>query len=111
MGSSRKLLFDSSIRWHELAKNLSRSESIRRQQSGEEDDAWTLAHDFSDLEKSFTTILDELMPKLLDGDLSAAELDDVLLDIGEEFRHIIYHISNSKYFSYLAPQEATKSSL
>jgi len=42
-----------------------------------------------------------LLPKLLNEDLSPEELNEVLLDIGEELRHILYHIKDPRFFGYL----------
>lgn len=37
------------------------------------------------------------MSKKMSGD----EIDELLLDVGEEFRHIIYHIKDPKFYDYL----------
>jgi hypothetical protein len=84
-----------------LTRRLALVASVSRfDQSGEPQSA-TLAHALTDLEKSFREILDRLLPKLLDESLNPDQLDDVLLDIGEELRHVLYHIRDPKYFGYL----------
>ena len=83
-----------------LAKKLSKSKKVNRYNHGEEE-ASTLSHGFSDLEKSFKIFIEELLPKLLKEDISEEEIDEILWDIGDEFRHILYHIKDSKYFGYL----------
>jgi hypothetical protein len=74
----------------------------RYDQPGEPQSA-TMVHAFTDLEKSFQTFLDVLLPKLLDPSATTDQLNDTLSDIGEEFRHILYHIRDVKYFGYLFP--------
>ena len=83
-----------------LAENLSKSKKVTSDDNGTEQEAWTLAHGFSDLEDSFRTFSGELLPKLLNENLSEEEIDEVLWEIGEEFRHILYHIHDNQYFSY-----------
>ena len=60
-----------------------------------------MAHDFLDLEDSFRTFVQEQLPKLRGGNLGPGEVSDLLEEIGEEFRHIVYHIQNSRYYRYL----------
>lgn len=60
-----------------------------------------LVHSFSDLEETFKSLLNEHFPKLLNKNLTEEELDDLLFDVGEEFRHILYHIHTPKYYRYL----------
>ncbi len=69
----------------------------------------TIAHALSDLEDSFCVVVKELLPKLLDETKSAEELDELLLDVGEELRHILYHIKDTRYFGYLSENVATNS--
>ena len=84
-----------------LAEKLSKSEKVNRYNHGKEKEAWTLSNGFSDLEKSFKVFIEELLPQLLREDISEEEIDEALWDIGDEFRHILYHIKDSKYFGYL----------
>ena len=84
-----------------LADLLSNCPEVTKYDQGEEQEAGVLAHSFGDLEDSFRTFLNEQLPKLIDEHTSPAELYDVLLEIGEEFRHILYHIGDSKFYRYL----------
>ena len=65
------------------------------------EDAWELAHTFSDLEESFSKCLDEYFARFQQKDLDASEVKDLLLDIGEELRHILYHIETPAFYAYL----------
>lgn len=84
-----------------LAERLNRCEQVTRYDTTTEKQAWTLAHSFLDLAESFRAFLDEQLPKLRDKSLSCAEIDDVLTEIGEEFRHILWHIRDAEYYAYL----------
>jgi hypothetical protein len=84
-----------------LAERLSQCPEVTKYDQGEEKEAGVLAHSFGDLEESFRTFLNEQLPRLMDEQATAAELCDVLLEIGEEFRHILYHIHDPKFYQYL----------
>ena len=81
-----------------LAAVLSRCTDVTRH---EPDGEWDLAHALLDLEQSFMRFTEELLPKLEKTNLSSDEICDVLHTIGEEFRHVLYHIGDSTYFGYL----------
>lgn len=66
----------------------------------DESEAGRLAHSLSDLERSFNEVLLGLLPALLRAD-GEELVYNVLLDIGEELRHILYHINDPKFFGYL----------
>jgi hypothetical protein len=89
-----------------LAERLSRCSEVTRYDAGEHKEAWALAGSFADLEGSFRVLLDEQLPKLAQGNLPPSEMYDLLLDIGEEFRHILYHIlEQQKFYRYLVPED------
>ena len=67
------------------------------------DEAGTLVHAFSDLEESLRVFLDEQLPKLTDPAVQGEQLEDLLLDIREEFRHILYHIHDPEFFRAVEP--------
>ena len=54
-----------------------------------EEESGTLVHAFWDLEESFRSFLDEQLPKLADPSVEGEQLQDLLLDIEQEFRHIL----------------------
>lgn len=91
-----------------LAERLNRCEQVSRYDTRAERQASKLAYDFLDLAESFRTFLNEQLPRLLDESVSCAELDDVLGDIGEEFRHILWHIHNAEFYAYLRDQAPLK---
>lgn len=63
----------------------------------------TLTHAFVDLEESFRKFLDMYFPRLVDPVVSGAELDTLLTEIEEEFRHILYHLHDPQSFRLLEP--------
>lgn len=67
------------------------------------EDASTLVHAFSDLEESLRLFLDKQLPKLVDPAVKGEELEDLLLDIREEFRHVLYHLHDPVFFRAMEP--------
>ncbi len=90
-------------RRQKLAGILNQCPQVTRHDTAEEKEAWTLAHAFLDLEQSFERFSHELLPKLEGDGLSPDDISDALHAIGEEFRHILYHIGDPKTFDYLPP--------
>src|SRR5579862_6496529 len=91
-------------RLSKLAAKLAQCPAVTKDDTANESQAWTMAHAFTDLETSFQVFIDEQIPKLLEENLTPQEIHDLLLDIGEEFRHIIYHINDPQlYKRLLAP--------
>jgi hypothetical protein len=86
-----------------LAERLSKVPQVTRFSEDANEEAWGLADAFADIEGSMRIFLEVQLPKLTQNELSPAEAFDVLLDIAEEFRHILYHIHDQKFFDYLEP--------
>ncbi len=63
----------------------------------------TLAHALSDIEESARKLLDEQIPRLLDPKVEGGDLQDLLFDIREECRHILYHLHDPQFFRALEP--------
>jgi hypothetical protein len=96
-----------SEKYKELANILSQCKQVTKYDEGDNKEAWTMSHAFIDLETSFSKFSDELLPKLLNKNLSEKEIQKILIDIGEEFRHILYHIKDPKFYNYLNISEKT----
>ncbi|MFQ5705687.1 MAG: hypothetical protein ACE5HV_17745 [Acidobacteriota bacterium] len=92
-----------------LAERLSKCPAVSRLDTEEEREAWTLAHAFSDLEESFRKFLIEHLPRLSDANLEDSEIEGLLLEIGEELRHVLYHIRDPRFFRYLDDREPGQS--
>ena len=89
----------------ELSKRLSDSDKVSRYDKPDEPQSWTIAVALNDIEESFIRIFEEQLPPLLHGDLSTSMIDQHLHAIGEEFRHILYHMKDCAYYGYLWPDE------
>jgi hypothetical protein len=84
-----------------IAEKLEACEEIRKYDTADEKQAWTLAHAFLDLAESFRKFLDQQLPKLERSSMDCEQMNELLLDIGEEFRHILYHIQDPAFYAYL----------
>ena len=84
-----------------LANRLETVPQVRALDTDVDREAWTLAHAFEDLEQSFLVVLQDQLPRLTRDPLDATELHDLLLDVGEELRHILYHITHTRFYDYL----------
>ena len=98
---SRERLLGTVAELKALAERLSKCPALEKLDQGDHQEPWALAHAFSDLEESFRKIVDDQLKKLTASALDAAETRDLLLEIGEEFRHIVYHINDPKFYRYL----------
>jgi len=95
--------------WKSLAEKLSSLERVRRHDDADHNEAWTLAHAFADLEESSRKFLDVQLPKLVANDLTGEERLDLLFEIGEELRHILYHIRDPRFYKYLGEESSADS--
>jgi hypothetical protein len=84
-----------------LTTNLEKCERVTRYSTQEENQADTLANGYIDMEASMTAITKKLIPQLYKADITSEEVDDIILDIGEELRHILYHINDTNVYDYL----------
>jgi hypothetical protein len=86
---------------NKLAQRLSQCPEVTRFDDGEHREAASIAHAFSDLEESFEKFMGTYLPALLDQQASASAIYDVLHETGEELRHVLYHISQPRFYEYL----------
>jgi len=93
-------LLDDTKELKRLAEKLQQYECVSKFDSQGEPEAWRLAHSLSDLEQSFGEILDKYLPALCQAKNEESAYN-ALLDIGEELRHILYHIKDPKFYNYL----------
>lgn len=90
-----------------LAEHLATCPEVTRFDQGREREAWALAHSFADLESSFRRILEEQLPRLTGEELPPRQIYSLLLDNGEELRHILYHVKDPKFYGYLQDEPST----
>lgn len=84
-----------------LANRLAKCPQVQALDDAKEKEAWTLAHSFSDIEESLVALLEGQLPRLVEHELEPSEVHDLLLEIGEELRHVLYHIKDPKFYKYL----------
>ncbi len=86
-----------------LAKLLEGSTRVCTFGSKEDPEAWALAHALVDISESCDRICRSLLPALMSAK-EQHEIEGVLLDIGEELRHVLYHVKASRFYRYLEEQ-------
>jgi chromosome condensin MukBEF complex kleisin-like MukF subunit len=81
----------------DLANRLSRIPEVAAFDTSCEPQGDTIAHALNGWEDSFAEILDVLLPKLVkDKGASTEDLNDTLHEIGDQLRHILYRIQDTK---------------
>jgi len=93
-------IFNNANKIQLLAEKLQNFHCVNRFDSSHEPESWRIANSLYDLKGSFKKILDIHLPALEEAN-SEERIQDTLLDIGEELRHILYHIKDPEFFSYL----------
>ncbi len=84
-----------------LQERLQQCPEVARWDEGEWNEAEVLVHAFTDLEESYTTLVENLLPRAASDEVMGEELVDLLAEIGEEFRHILYHLRDPKFYRYV----------
>lgn len=84
-----------------LTQLLMKCPEVTKYNADEHSEPETIALAFSDIEESFHVFLENHLPKLVSSELEPCEIRNLLLDIGEEFRHILYHIHDPRFYEYL----------
>jgi hypothetical protein len=106
MSMSRRLLLKKAGEVKKLALRLSQLDRVNKLDKGPEDkECWALAIDLHDLEGSFSKIMDRYIPKLMAENVRPKAIEHILFDIGMELQHIHYHITHSRYFAYMLPDQ------
>lgn len=83
-----------------ITQNLEKCERVTKHSTKKENQADTLANALIDIEDALNRI-NERIPKLYLEDLTNDEVDDLILELGEELRHILYHINDTPVYDYL----------
>ncbi|MBS1769574.1 MAG: hypothetical protein JSS77_07920 [Acidobacteria bacterium] len=83
-----------------LAETLSRLDIITQYDSPDHSEAWTIAISLTDLSDSFKAVNDTLLPRLRMAS-GSVEINAILLEIADEFRHILFHIHAMKFYQSL----------
>jgi hypothetical protein len=91
---------DPTARSVELHALLASLPEVQRFSTADDDEGATLAHALTDIAESGARIANVLLPQLTSAS-DPAQAVEVLSEIGEEVRHILYHVRDSKFFAYL----------
>ena len=70
-----------------------------------EQEAMEIATGLVDIKESADRLFRDLVPRLLKVPSKSDAADDFLNEIGEEYRHILYHIRDTKLFSYILEEK------
>ena len=70
---------------------------------GSEELATEIAAGLLDIRQSADRVFGELLPRLEGLQPAEQEFADVLHAIGEEYRHIYYHLRHTRFFDYVIP--------
>lgn len=81
-----------------LEKTLSRLTTVTRLDTPDHRESDALAHAINDLDDSFLTLSQTLFPRLKSEGLDSKAVQDILWDIREELRHVVYHIRDCGTF-------------
>jgi hypothetical protein len=76
-------------RLNTLAHRLERSPKLQALDQDGAPRAWELAHGLLDLEESFRVVIQRLLPRLEQEELSAEQIEDLIQDVAEELRHVL----------------------
>ncbi|WP_138484934.1 hypothetical protein [Dyadobacter bucti] len=89
-----------------LMANLERSSILNKLSTKEDNQIDTLANALIDIEESLKKVINEHIPHFYQNELSEEEVEDIIFDIGEELRHLLYHINDTKVYNYLKPNSS-----
>ena len=100
--SEKPILADSEV-LASVVKQLSKCPDVLKFDSGEEKEAWELAHCFDELEGYFRSFLEKQLPRLAKENLTSEEVCALLYEIGTGLHQILYHIRRPRFYRYLEP--------
>lgn len=90
-------------RLNQISSNLRNCEIVTKYSNDEENQVDTFAHALLDIDESAKKIIN-MISNLSSKEASAEIVDDLILEIGEELRHILYHVYDTKVYDYLKPE-------
>lgn len=79
-------------------------EDAKRRGANADEEAMQIATGLADIQESSRELFEKLVPRLLKLPPGSSEAEELLHAIGEEYRHILYHIMDTKLFSYVVPE-------
>jgi hypothetical protein len=83
-----------------LAQKLQVVPQVHALDATDEPGGWGLAYSLMEIDESLSRFR-ELLARVKADNLDAGELHGLLIDIGEELRHVLYHVKDSQFYGYL----------
>jgi len=84
-----------------LSDVLRRSRKVASFDRQGEEASDTVAYALLDIRESCDKIYKTHLPALETQGISSEDIDNIMLEIGWELEHILYHIKDSRYYAYL----------
>ena len=84
----------------ELANRWQRILDMSAFDSADESGAWNLVYSLHGIQDSCRALLEQRLPRLVSAD--STDLQAALSEVGEELRHLTYHLRDARYFGYIA---------
>ncbi len=94
-------IMDKAQKFVELTKAIEKSSKVNSFDTGEIREAAGIALGLLDMEESFLVIMNKFIPILASENITEEIVDETLFNIGEELRHILYHINDMRYYAYI----------
>jgi len=84
----------------ELARKLEAVPEVARTASPGEPGGWRLAYSLTEMDASMSRI-QQTLSRIRNEEVVPTELHGLLIDIGDELRHVLYHVKDSGFYAYL----------
>lgn len=84
----------------DLARKLEIVPQVARLASADEPGGWRVAYSLMEMDGSMSRI-QEVVMRIRSEEVDAEQLHGLLIDIGEELRHVLYHVKDSGFYDYL----------
>lgn len=99
--TSAKLILGDDEELARLARLLEGLHSLRAAMGSEvREEAWAIAIGLRDIERSTERIFAQIVPALL-ATTDEREATNALGALGEEYRHLLFHLTHSRHFGHL----------
>ena len=83
-----------------LIQTLMKSSNVNSLDGEIETEAGNIATSFIDIDESCMKV-SSLIDRLQQNEILKETIDEILIEIGEVFRHILYHLRDMKFYNYL----------
>lgn len=81
-----------------LANVLAQSQLVGRYDLDDHVEADAIANAIADMEAEFQTLTEVVFPKLSASSLSEKDINEILWEVRDRLRHVVYHINDCRTF-------------